>query len=120
MHTNDRAHLDADGAVHLRGRADSLVVVGGLKVDLAEVEQVLGAHPEVEHAVLVHTTMIEAYVTVHAGSGDPDSGDLLRWCRGRLADYKLPRVIRVLKSLPRTANGKLVRQPAVLHAAAAG
>lgn len=120
LHTNDRAHLDADGAVHLRGRADSLVVVGGLKVDLAEVEQVLGAHPEVEHAVLVHTTVIEAYVTVHAGSGDPDSGDLLRWCRGRLADYKLPRVIRVLESLPRTANGKLVRQPAVLHAAAAG
>jgi len=55
-----------------------------------------------------------------AGPGGPDRDELLRWCRERLADYKLPRVIRVLASLPRTANGKLVRQPALLQAAAAG
>lgn len=117
LHTHDRAAIDDDGAVHLYGRSDSLVVVGGLKVDLAEVEHVLRAHPGVDQVVLVHTGVIEAYV---AGNGGPDQDDLLRWCRERLADYKLPRVIRVLESLPRTANGKLVRQPALLQAAAAG
>lgn len=117
LHTHDRAAIDGAGAVHLSGRSDSLVVVGGLKVDLAEVEHVLRAHPGVDQVVLVHTGVIEAYV---AGPGGPDQDDLLRWCRERLADYKLPRVIRVLESLPRTANGKLVRQPALLQAAAAG
>lgn len=118
LRTHDRATMDSTGAVHVHGRADSLIVVGGLKVDLAEVEQVLRGHPEVDQAVLVHTTMIEAYVAVSAGSGAPTSGDLLRWCRERLADYKLPKVIRVLEALPRTTNGKLVREPALLQAAA--
>jgi acyl-coenzyme A synthetase/AMP-(fatty) acid ligase len=116
LHTHDRAVIDADGAVHLNGRSDSLVVVGGLKVDLAEVEQVLRAYPGVDQVVLVHTGVIEAYV---AGADAPDPSALLRWCRERLADYKLPRTIRVLESLPRTSNGKLVRQPALLRAAAA-
>jgi len=121
LHTHDRAAIDADGAVHLYGRTDSLVVVGGLKVDLAEVEQVLLAHPTVQQVVLIHAGVIEAYVSGRGeGTGRPDSGELLRWCRERLADYKLPRVIRVLESLPRTSNGKLVRQPALLQAAAAG
>jgi acyl-coenzyme A synthetase/AMP-(fatty) acid ligase len=120
LRTQDRAATDSTGAVQVHGRADSLVVVGGLKVDLAEVEQVLCAHPKVDQAVLVHTTVIEAYVAVSAGCGVPSPGDLLRWCRERLAEYKLPKVIRVLAALPRTANGKLVRQPALLQAAASG
>ncbi|WP_143677676.1 AMP-binding enzyme, partial [Streptomyces scabiei] len=107
-----------DGTVTVGGRADSLVVIGGLKVDLTEVEHVLRAHPAVEQAVLVHEDVTEAYVAVTAGAGSPSAEELLRWCRERLADYKLPRVIRLLEALPRTSNGKLVRQAATLQAAA--
>ncbi|CAM5271770.1 fatty acid--CoA ligase [Streptomyces purpurascens] len=39
---------------------------------------------------------------------------------GAAADYKLPRVIRLLETLPRTSNGKLLRQAAALRAAASG
>ncbi|MER6159902.1 fatty acid--CoA ligase family protein [Streptomyces sp. NPDC001868] len=120
LHTRDRATVGADGTVTVGGRADSLVVVGGLKVDLTEVEQVLRAHPAVEQAVLVHEDVTEAYVAVAAGAGSPSAEELLRWCRERLADYKLPRVIRLLEALPRTSNGKLVRQAATLQAAAGG
>lgn len=118
LHTRDRATVDADGTVTVGGRADSLVVIGGLKVDLTEVEHVLRAHPAVEQAVLVHEDVTEAYVAVAAGAGSPSAEELLRWCRERLADYKLPRVIRLLEALPRTSNGKLVRQAATLQAAA--
>ncbi|MDX3453898.1 fatty acid--CoA ligase family protein [Streptomyces sp. ME02-8801-2C] len=117
LHTRDRAALDAGGAVVVRGRADSLVVIGGLKVDLTEVENVLREHPAVEQAVLVHEEMTEAYVAVRAGSEPPSAEDLLRWCRERLADYKVPRVVRLLDALPRTSNGKLVRQAALLRGA---
>ncbi|SER66697.1 Acyl-CoA synthetase (AMP-forming)/AMP-acid ligase II [Streptomyces sp. yr375] len=118
LHTRDRATTDAAGAVTVHGRADSLVVIGGLKVDLVEVENVLRDHPAVEQAVLVHEGVTEAYVSVTAGAGQPTAEELLRWCRERLADYKLPRVIRLLDTLPRTSNGKLLRQAAALQAAA--
>jgi acyl-coenzyme A synthetase/AMP-(fatty) acid ligase len=48
------------------GRADSLVVIGGLKVDLTEVENVLRGHPAVEQAVVVHEGVTEAYVVTSA------------------------------------------------------
>ncbi|WP_405770937.1 class I adenylate-forming enzyme family protein [Streptomyces sp. NBC_01538] len=117
LHTRDRATLDAGGAVLVRGRADSLVVIGGLKVDLTEVENVLRDHPAVEQAVLVHEETTEAYVAVSAGAERPSAEELSRWCRERLADYKVPRVIRLLDALPRTSNGKLVRQAATLRSA---
>ncbi|SDM72696.1 Acyl-CoA synthetase (AMP-forming)/AMP-acid ligase II [Streptomyces sp. cf386] len=118
LHTRDRATVDASGTVLVHGRADSLVVIGGLKVDLSEVENVLREHPAVQQAVLVHEGVTEAYVAVAAGAERPSAEELLRWCRERLADYKLPRLIRVLEALPRTSNGKLLRQAAVLQAAA--
>jgi acyl-coenzyme A synthetase/AMP-(fatty) acid ligase len=118
LHTRDRATVDDTGAVRVHGRADSLVVIGGLKVDLTEVENVLREHPAVEQAVLVHEDVTEAYVVVAAEGASPSAEELLRWCRERLADYKLPRVIRLMESLPRTSNGKLLRQAAPLRAAA--
>jgi acyl-coenzyme A synthetase/AMP-(fatty) acid ligase len=120
LHTRDRATVDCTGEIRVHGRADSLVVIGGLKVDLTEVENVLRLHPAVEQAVLVHGDVTEAYVAVAAGDKRPSAEELLRWCRERLADYKLPRVIRLLEYLPRTANGKLMRQAATLQAAATG
>ena len=115
LRTRDRAELRPDGAVRVLGRGDSLVVVAGLKVDLTEVTAVLTEHPDVREAVLVHDTAITAYV----GTDNPDltGPDLVRWARERLADHKLPKVVRLLPALPRTANGKLVRDPAALRTA---
>jgi acyl-coenzyme A synthetase/AMP-(fatty) acid ligase len=118
LRTFDRAELDASGAVHLSGRSDSLVVVGGLKLDLTEVETVLCEHPDVTGAVVVHAGVTEAYVSARDGAS-PSAGELLRWCRERLADYKMPRTVQVLPALPRTSNGKLVRRREVLLAQSA-
>ncbi|WP_246258172.1 class I adenylate-forming enzyme family protein [Amycolatopsis anabasis] len=105
LRTHDRAEVDASGGVRLLGRGDSLVVIGGLKLDLTEVEAVLREHPLVAEAVVVHAGVTEAYVRANASPAE-----LLSWCRDRLADYKVPRVIQVLPELPRTSNGKLVRR----------
>jgi acyl-coenzyme A synthetase/AMP-(fatty) acid ligase len=118
LRTFDRAALDESGAVHLLGRSDSLVVVGGLKLDLTEVETVLCGHPDVTGAVVVHAGVTEAYVSTKDDTG-PSAGELLRWCRERLADYKVPRTVQVLPALPRTSNGKLVRRRDVLLAQSA-
>ena len=118
LRTFDRAELDASGAVHLLGRSDSLAVIGGLKLDLTEVESVLREHPGVTGAVVVHAGVTEAYVST-SGEESPTAGELLHWCRERLADYKVPRSIHVLPDLPRTSNGKLVRRRDVLLAQSA-
>ena len=116
LRTYDRAELDGC-LVTLRGRADSLAVIGGLKVDLTEVEDALRRHPDVDDAVVVLAGRIEAYV----GSARGVSADaLLRWCRERLADVKVPKRITVVPALPRTASGKLLRNAAGVRAALAG
>ncbi len=118
LRTHDRASQDEHGAVRLLGRSDSLVVIGGLKVDLVEVESVLRQHPRITDVVVVHAESIEAYVS--ADSDGPGAGELTGWCRDRLAAYKVPRLIRVLPALPRTSNGKLIRRAQTLRGAVPG
>lgn len=97
------------------GRLDSQVSVGGLKVDLTEVEHTLAALPEVSAAVVVHGTSIEAYVVLRPGG---TAAQIEAQLTERLAAYKRPRLIHVVDRLPRTATGKLVRDRAALSGAA--
>jgi acyl-coenzyme A synthetase/AMP-(fatty) acid ligase len=115
LRTCDRAERDEHGTVRLLGRSDSLVVIGGLKVDLIEVESVLRRHPRITDVVVIHAESIEAYVA--AAEDGPAAGELVGWCRDRLAAYKVPRLIRVLPELPRTSNGKLIRRTQALREA---
>ncbi|MCX5258359.1 acyl--CoA ligase [Streptomyces canus] len=115
LDTKDRCAVrPGSGALEIAGRADSLVAVGGLKVDLTEVEQVLTEHPLIEEAVVVFGDAIEAHVVT---SGELSRGELLGWCRERLASYKMPRAFHYVAKLPRTPNGKLVRNRELLHTA---
>jgi acyl-coenzyme A synthetase/AMP-(fatty) acid ligase len=115
LHTRDAGTVDpATGLVTIRGRQDSQVSVGGLKVDLTEVEHLLAGLPEVAGAVVVFESGIEAYVVLH----DPGTaGRVEEVLASRLAPYKRPKVIHVVEQLPRTATGKLVRDRAVLRTA---
>jgi len=117
LHTRDAGTVDPDtGLVRILGRLDSQVSVGGLKVDLTEVEHTLAALPEVTSAVVVFDSAIEAYVVLN----DPTAADRLDGILAtRLAAYKRPRVVHVVEQLPRTATGKLVRDRAVLKGATA-
>ncbi|QMU75755.1 acyl--CoA ligase [Streptacidiphilus sp. PB12-B1b] len=116
LRTKDAGSLDpATGLLTVHGRLDSQVSIGGLKVDLSEVEASICALPGVTEAVVVHESGIEAYVTV-SGPLSPDS--LADTLAGRLAPYKRPRNLYVLAELPRTATGKPIRNAQILRAAA--
>jgi 3-hydroxy-4-methylanthranilate adenylyltransferase len=113
LHTRDAGSVDPQtGLVRVLGRRDSQVSVGGLKVDLTEVEHMLAALPEVASAVVVHDHAIEAYLVL--ADGAPLSA-VEREITTRLAAYKRPRRLHVVDQLPRTATGKLVRAQAVLR-----
>lgn len=115
LRTKDAGSLDAaTGLLTVHGRLDSQVSVGGLKVDLSEVEASISALPGVTDAVVVHGTGIEAFVTVEEQSVFDALAETLV---ARLAPYKRPRTLHVLPALPRTATGKPVRNAEVLRAA---
>jgi len=116
LRTRDAAAIDpATGLVTIRGRLDSQVSIGGLKVDLTEVEQVLCTLPQVESAVVGFGGEIEAFLVLR---GDATAGDVEAALAGLLAAYKRPTRLHVLPAMPRTATGKVSRDRAVLRAAA--
>ncbi len=116
LHTRDAATIDpATGLVTILGRLDSQVSIGGLKVDLTEVEQTLCAVPGVASAVVVFGDAIEAYLVLDEGGSIAGVEAALT---EQLASYKRPRIMRALRQLPRTATGKIVRDRAVLRAQA--
>ncbi|HET7243943.1 MAG TPA: class I adenylate-forming enzyme family protein [Streptosporangiaceae bacterium] len=113
LHTRDAGTVDSQtGLVRVLGRRDSQVSVGGLKVDLTEVEHMLAALPEVTAAVVVHDHAIEAYLVLADGA---EVQAVERAITTRLAPFKRPRRLHVVGQLPRTATGKLVRDQAVLR-----
>jgi len=115
LRTYDRVSLDeATRELRVKGRADSLVIAGGLKIDLKEIEEELCRAPGVRESLVIGSEIIEAFV---AADERVRGQDLLEWCRERLADYKIPRRVHVLSSLPRTPTGKLLRERAALISA---
>jgi long-chain acyl-CoA synthetase len=108
--TGDLGSLDDEGFLTLVGRRDAMINVGGLKVSPAEVSATLERHPAVrEAAVLGFPDGHDEEVVFAAVALDRPVGEeeLLAFCRGALAEHKVPRRIQVRDALPRTATGKV-------------
>ncbi len=116
LYTKDAGRVDErTGLIRVTGRLDSQVSVGGLKVDLTEVEHTLADLPGVAEVVVAHDGVIRAFVSF----APPDQARSLDGeLATRLAAYKRPQQISVLPRLPRTPSGKLVRDLRALRAAA--
>jgi long-chain acyl-CoA synthetase len=114
--TGDVGELDRDGCLFLRGRAKELISVMGMKFFPQEIEAVLLAHPSVAQAsVFGHDDERTGQVPwARVVTRDMASGSLerqlLAHCRGRVAEYKVPRRIEFVRAIPTTASGKIVRR----------
>ncbi|WP_243762428.1 AMP-binding protein [Streptomyces sp. Tu 3180] len=110
MSTRDLVTCDpGTGALRLRGRVQG---VGDTSVDLLRIESVLRAHRHITDAVVLGVGPIEAHV---ASSVELDGGELHSWCRRFLGGAPAPDRYHLLRELPRTANGKAVRDRSVLR-----
>jgi HIP---CoA ligase len=113
LRTGDIGWIGGDGYVRIVGRAKDMVVVGGFNVYPAEVEHVLADHPAVSEAAVVGVPderlgeVVVAFVVPSAGAPAPD--ELVGWCRDRLANFKVPRRVWIVESLPRAAVGKVAK-----------
>ncbi|KNE83679.1 MULTISPECIES: acyl-CoA synthetase [Streptomyces] len=112
LDTGDLARIDADGFVHLAGRAKDLIIRGGHNIDPAGIEDALLAHPEVTAAAAVgcpdpHAGEVPvAYAALGPGA-EADPAELLAWATERVSERAAaPREVIVIDAIPLTAVGK--------------
>jgi long-chain acyl-CoA synthetase len=112
LRTGDLGFFDADGYLHLAGRADDLIKVAGEKIYPAEVERVLEEIEGVEEAAVIgvpdeiHGTVLRAHVQPKVGAALTEAG-LRAASRQRLEAVKVPRSFVVVDHLPRSPSGKV-------------
>lgn len=112
FYPGDLATMDADGYVFLKGRRKDMIIRGGVNIHPVDVEAALLAHPAVSEAAVagaphpVFGEEVAAFVTLRASVTE---AELVEWCRGRLAPYKVPRSVLVLTDLPRNSGGKILK-----------
>ncbi|HUP87438.1 MAG TPA: AMP-binding protein [Acidimicrobiales bacterium] len=114
----DHGYLDDDGYLFLTGRSAELIISGGVNIYPAEVDAVLLTHPAVGDVGVIGIPSgdwgeeVKAVVELKAGI-EPSlelAGELVEFCRQRLAHFKCPRTVDFLDELPRHDNGKLYRR----------
>lgn len=110
--TGDVARLGPRGHLHLVGRKDSFINVGGKKVNPLEVEQVLLAHPSVVEAVVWGETTADSGERVRAtvvARAPLPATELTSHCRARLLPHQVPAAVDFVASLPKSSMGKIRR-----------
>lgn len=107
----DAGRLDEDGYLYLDGRRTDLIISGGVNVYPAEVEMVLGEHPDVDDIAVFGVDDEQwGQRVVAAVVGPASAAELDAFARERLAPPKRPKEYRSVPTLPRTLTGKVLRQ----------
>ncbi len=112
MHTGDLATLDEDGYCNIVGRIKDMVIRGGENVYPREVEEFLFRHPKIAAVQVVGVPDLKygeelcAWVQVKPGMS-ANTEEILSFCKGQIAYYKIPRYIKFVEAFPMTVTGKV-------------
>jgi acyl-CoA synthetase (AMP-forming)/AMP-acid ligase II len=114
VRTGDLGSLDDAGNLRIVGRLKDMFIVGGFNAYPAEIENALLRHPDVQQAAVIgipDERLGEVGMAfVVTTSDDPDVAESIRaWCKDEMANYKVPRAVRVVDALPINATGKVVK-----------
>ena len=114
----DMVSMDEDGYIWFLSREDDLIKSSGYRIGPEEIEDVLVTHPAVADAGVIGVPdsvmgqKTRAYVALRAGTAQSEElkKELIEFCRGKIAVYKLPREVIFVPEMPRTITGKLLRR----------
>lgn len=115
IYTSDLGTIDSEGRMHLRGRADDLINVGGFKVAPTEIEEVALTHPDIKDCIcipvphIITGNALKLLVVLKEGR-TLDKRSIAMCLKERLEAYKIPSLYETVETINRTYNGKLDRK----------
>ncbi len=107
--TRDLGYVSAEGEIILTGRKTRLINVGGVKVDPVEIQNVLESHPQVTQAFVMgvqHRHGVELIKATIVAHDRVTVEEIIGYCRTRLAEFKVPRVVEFHSELPAYSMNK--------------
>ena len=115
LHTGDVGRMDKDGYVYITDRVKDMINVSGFKVWPAEVEQYLYKLPGIQEAAVygipagAQGEKVVVAVVLKAGA-TLTAEDVIAYCRQHIAAYKVPAQVDIVKELPKSPSGKLLKR----------
>ncbi|WP_343610191.1 AMP-binding protein [Chryseobacterium oranimense] len=112
MHTGDLAVMDNDGYITISGRIKDLIIRGGENISPKEIEDFLYTYPNILDVQIIGVPSekfgeeVMAWVKVRKGF-DVTETELLEYCQGRIAHYKIPKYWKFVDEFPMTISGKI-------------
>ncbi len=112
MHTGDMATIDEEGYCNIVGRIKDMVIRGGENVYPREIEEYLYRHPAIQDVQVFgvpdskYGEELCAWIILSDGQSASEE-DIVEFCRGQIAHYKIPRYIRFVDEYPMTVTGKI-------------
>jgi HIP---CoA ligase len=114
LRTGDIGFVGTDGNLRITDRKKDMFIVGGFNAYPAEIEGIMTGHPQVGQVAVVGVPDARlgevgvAFVVPRPGhTVDPD--EVVAWCRDHMANFKVPRSVRVVDSLPLNPTGKVLK-----------
>lgn len=114
LHTGDVGTMDEAGYVRITDRLKDMYISGGFNCYPAEIENLLSAHPEIGTVAVIGVPdermgeVGKAFVIPRPGC-HPNAAAIIGWARDHMANYKVPRVVEIVESLPLNAAGKVLK-----------
>jgi acyl-CoA synthetase (AMP-forming)/AMP-acid ligase II len=114
LHTGDIGVMDARGYLRITDRIKDMYICGGFNCYPAEIEEMLREHPEISQAAVVGVPderlgeVGMAFVVPLSGA-ELSEAEVVAWAREHMANYKVPRFVRVVRELPTNAMGKVMK-----------
>lgn len=115
LHSGDVATKDEDGYYYIVDRTKDMIIRGGLNVYPREVEEVMMKHDGVSMVAVIGVPddkfgeNIKAFVIMKEGQSSTED-EMKAWTKERIADYKYPRQVEFVDSLPMSATGKILKK----------
>jgi O-succinylbenzoate-CoA ligase len=115
LYSGDLATLDKEGFVYIQDRKKDMIISGGENIYPAEIENLLCGHPQIQEAAVIGQPSERwgespLAIVVPVEGATLQAGDVLDYCNGKLARFKLPRGVVFTDTIPRNPSGKILKR----------
>jgi len=115
LHTGDIAKMDEDGYFYIVDRKKDMIISGGYNVYPRDIEEVLFEHPKIAEATAIGVPhprrgeQVKVFIVLKEGE-KATADEIIDYCKGKLATYKLPTEVEFIDALPKTNVGKVLKK----------